>query len=285
MSKFSTLVLSASLVSSALQAETVLLSGSGTITAGLGNFQRSELPIGSPISFRVTYDDQATAAVSQDILGISFTNFNQNINLNISISAGPLTWTGLVTSAPDNAPLTFTTLTSAIPTGAEVISLRLDSEENGTFSSFPFRLSGEPSVIELTLSGQDNSFLGTGISVADIDLSNLETLAGTISSTDANTLDFEIDLTSVNLLFERDEMLPFPAIIPQISVAGDSVSLTWQSDALLDYVVESTDDLSSATWTTLETIQGTGTNLTHSLVDTNSRSFFRVITQTRPPNP
>ncbi len=282
MSKLQSLVLSTLITSSPLLAETVLITGSGTITSSNGVFQDNQIPIDNPISFRITYDDQATAGFSAAPLGIQITNYSQNINLNVSITSGPLTWTGSVDSAPITAPFTVASATSTTVPSNEVLSIRLGSDELATFPTFPFRSTGDPATLTLSLSGPAPSFLGSGISVDAVDLALVTTITGSIATSTGNDLQFQITPSSANILFEADENSALAAVVPFIETTSDLASLTWESDASVDYLIESTTDLSVSTWTPVLTVQGTGSSLSRSFPLSEERNFFRIVTQARP---
>ena len=277
MSKFQALAFFG-LLSLSARAETVLWKATGTITEGTGVFFRNDLPPDAPLTIRVTYDDQA---IPQNRVNLVFPgrfedDYRTGIDLRVIVTAGSYLWEGFVNSAAATGPTTFHTFTYSYPS-AEAIKLTIDSSDGGTFPSFPFRLGDGFASLKFDLGGSDNTFLDSGIAPLAINLSALSTGTGIISTGVGNDLDFSIDPTSVEILFEADEVIPPTAPIVSASHTSESISLTWQSDFRYRYRVETTDDLSSQAWTEIETRNGTDTIITRDYERADFPNYFRIV--------
>jgi len=265
-------------LSLAAPGEIVVWKASGSLDEGNGVLLREDLPAGTPLTIRVTYDD---AAIPQNRVNLPFPgrfedDFRTNIKLGIILTVGNFEWQGFVESASPDAPTTFHTFTFKYP-GAEVIDLTIDTSDNGTFPKFPFRIAEEPARFELSLRGTNNTFLGSGISPSGIELSALSTANGLISNGDGNELSFTLEPSSFEIFLEKDEVLPPVAPMVSSSVSEDSISLSWLSDIRFRYRIEGTSDLSAAQWTELETRNGTSTPITRSYPFANTFRFYRVV--------
>ena len=275
MSKLQTLVSFLLFPLSAL-AETVLWKATGTLTDGTGVFFRDDLPPDAPVSLRITYRDDAILDPVAVTFGRNDSDYFQDIHLEIEIEIGDYTWKGLVETADKGFPYTFfPKLNDPSPT-PEDLEMRLDSEDQANFSSFPFRLGDSSASIFLDFLGTNSSFLGSGISPNAIDTALLSTATGTISTGVGNDLTFSIDPSSLEILFESDEPVAPIAPVVSASVTSDTVTLSWQSDFRFRYRVESTSDLSSETWDEIEIRNGTDLVITRDYVRAEHPNYFRV---------
>ncbi len=268
-------------LTSAAQAETVLWKATGALTTGTGVFQRQDLSPSDSVTLRITYDDDAIPDVPTPLLGRTDSDYREAINLKIEITIGSYLWEGTVSSAKKGFPYTFfTRVKDPFPT-AESFDIQITSDDQGSFSSFPFRLGDSLASFFLDFNGANSSLLDSGISVGDIHPEHLSSATGKISTGVGNELSFTIDPASLEILFEKDETVAPIVVIPSISVTNNSVSLTWQSDFRFRYLIEATDDLSSETWNPIETRFGTDTMLTREYVRADHPNYFRISTLQR----
>ena len=283
MSKLQTLVFLV-ILTSPLHAETVLWKATGSLTSGTGVFLRNDLSSDDPVTIRMTYDDGATQDITTNTFGRVDSDYWENIDLQITISTGTYTWEGTVGTADMDSPYTFfTQVKDPFPT-AESLQAKLSTTDQGEFSSFPFRLAESTSSFFLDFRGTNSSLLGSGIRADDIHPEHLATAIGKISTGVGNDLSFSIEPSSLEILFEKDDVILPPAPEPSIAATSGSATLTWQSDFRFRYRVESTANLSAVSWTILETRNGTGTDISRTYPATNSPLFYRVVSFPRPGN-
>ena len=237
-----------------LSAESVLWTANGTLGSGSGVLSRTDLPPGSPLELRLTYNDQAIPQFRSGFIDQSIIDYRTEIELRIVITSGIYTWEGFVDSAEFTGPTTF--LTTVSPPSErpflDRLEVNLDSTDNGTFPSFPFRLGNSDAAFQLDLLGQSQSFLGSGISPNDYDLTQIATFTGAIVTGAGNTLPFTIDPSSMVVIFEADEVIAPIAPILTLTTTADSATLSWLSDFRFRYQIESTTDLSSNSWASVE---------------------------------
>lgn len=272
-----------SLLTTALQADTVLWKADGTLSSGTGVFLRNDLSPDDPVTIRMTYDDGATQDITTNTFGRIDSDYWQNIDLKITISTGDYTWEGTVETANMGIPYTFfTRVKDPFPT-PESLEVKLSSVDQGEFSSFPFRLADSTSSFFLDLRGANSSLLDSGIRTDDIHPEHLTSATGKISTGVGNDLSFSINPDSLEVINESEEIIPPVEPKPSIAVTPENVSLTWPSDFRYLYRVESTTDLSSDLWTSLETRNGTGATISRSYPLSDSTLYYRVVAIERPP--
>lgn len=274
MSKFQAL---AFLISASLaQGETVLWTATGALTGTTGVFLRDDLPSDTPVTIRITYDDQAIPQNRSSFpsLGASENDYRTNLNLSIVITAGSYQWEGFVGSGSTSTPTTFNVRTSNF--SAETIEINIDSDDSGEFTQFPFRLAESDASIELDLRGANSNFLGFGISPSAIDPTILQTASLQISTGIGNALNASLDPSSFTILFESEEPVEPITPIPSIIINSENLSLFWHSDIRFRYQVEATSDLAATDWTVLETRDGTDTPITRTYPLSNGFQFYRV---------
>ena len=279
MPKFLALILS---LTTAAQAEIVLWTTTGALTSGTGVFERADLPPGDPVTIRVTYDDQATQQIRGEALGQIQSDYRTDINLRITITSGENTWEGFVESGDSTGPTTFFTVIAPFQT-SERADFTIDSIDNGSFPSFPFRLGQSAASIFLDFNGANNAFLGSGISATDIHPEELSSATGTISNGVGNRLSFTIDPTSLEVILEADEIVPPIAPVLSLATTPTTALLSWQSDFRFRYQVESTADLSAPVWDIVETRFGTDAIITRIYPRPSRTLFYRVVALERPP--
>jgi hypothetical protein len=182
-----------------------------------------------------------------------------------------------VNSAESDTPRTFVTRASSFQ-GTERVEMLISSEDNGTFFNFPLRTSARNTLIDLNFTSITNSFLTSGISAASIQPSEITHALGIIQtgSTD-HQLTFSITPSTIEVLNEADESARPTA--PKISseINGDSISLSWLSDRRFRYRIEGTSKLSADQWVTVETRNGTSTQIFRSYPLANHFQFYRVV--------
>lgn len=282
MSKFLALILC---LASGVKAETVLWKANGSLTTGTGLFQRQDLSPDDPVVIRMTYRDDAIQEVTS---GLSFggridSDYWQNIDLKITISVGSYTWEGAVVTANRGSPFTFFTRDKVETATPESVEVKISTTDQGSFSSFPFRLGQSSASFFLNFLGANSALLGSGISADQIHPEHLSTANGRISTGLGNDLSFTIDPTSLEVLFEADEVTPPIAPPASIFTTSETVILSWQSDSRFRYRVESTPDLFSDLWTEIETRFGTDTTITRTYPRPSSTLFYRIISLERTP--
>ena len=281
MSKFLPLITALFLTATA-QSEVVLWKATGALTTGTGVFQRQDLSPDDPVTLRITYDDQATQQVLATVFGRVESAYRTEVSLKVIITAGTYTWEGFVDSATTTDPTTFHTFTFSYAS-PEKVKFTVSSTDNATFPTFPYRLAESTSSIFLDFQGTNNTFLDSGISELDIHSEALSSATGKISTGVGNDLSFTIDPASLEVLKEANEVVPPSAPEPSIEAASDSISLSWQSDFRFRYRVESTNDLSAATWDAVETRNGTDAVITRSYPVADPSLFYRIVALERPP--
>ncbi|MEN8785885.1 MAG: hypothetical protein ABF379_16110 [Akkermansiaceae bacterium] len=262
----------------AVQAETVLWKATGTVDRLSGSFDGQDLSVGDPLEFRMTHSDDVEPDPVTGVFGRVESDFQENINLNITITSGSRTWQGGVTSAITGSPRTFfTKITNPFPT-AEFVEITATTLDQATFSSFPFRQGDDAAEISLSFLGANNEFLQGGISVLGFSISNLASATGTLSTGTSNELDFTLDTDSLEILFEDDEIITLPQFTVTAEINPESIALTWPTDLRFRYRVEGTSNLAAEEWAELEIRNGTSTLITRSYPLANTFRFYRVIT-------
>lgn len=260
-----------------LEAETVLWKANGAITSATGTFQDAAIESGTKVEIRITYNDQSTPNIFTNILGRIETEYLTEVELTFEIKVGTRIWTALVNSAESDTPRTFVTRASSFQ-GTERVEMLISSEDNGTFFNFPLRTSARNTLIDLNFTSITNSFLTSGISAASIQPSEITHALGIIQtgSTD-HQLTFSITPSTIEVLNEADESVRPTA--PKISseINGDSISLSWLSDRRFRYRIEGTSNLSADQWVTVETRNGTSTQIFRSYPLANHFQFYRVV--------
>ena len=260
-----------------LEAETVLWKASGAITSATGTFQDAAIESGTKVEIRITYNDQSTPDIFTNILGRIETEYLTEVGLTFEIKVGTRIWKALVNSAESDTPRTFVTRASSFP-GTERVEMLISSEDNGTFFNFPLRTSERNTLIDLNFTSITNSFLTSGISAASIQPSEITHALGIIQtgSTD-HQLTFSITPSTIEVLNEADGSVRPTA--PKISseINGDSISLSWLSDRRFRYRIEGTSNLSADQWVTVETRNGTSTQIFRSYPLANHFQFYRVV--------
>ncbi|MDA7509312.1 hypothetical protein N9022_01110 [bacterium] len=260
-----------------LEAETVLWKANGAITSATGTFQDAAIESGTEVEIRITYNDQSTPDIFTNIVGRIETEYLTEIELTFEIKVGTRIWTALVNSAESDTPRTFVTRASSFP-GTERVEMLISSEDNGTFFNFPLRTSERNTLIDLNFTSITNSFLTSGISAASIQPSEITHALGIIQtgSTD-HQLTFSITPSTIEVLNEADGSVRPTA--PKISseINGDSISLSWLSDRRFRYRIEGTSNLSADQWVTVETRNGTSTQIFRSYPLANHFQFYRVV--------
>ncbi|MDB4774644.1 glycerate kinase, partial [Akkermansiaceae bacterium] len=205
------------------------------------------------------------------------TEYLTEVELTFEIKVGTRIWTALVNSAESDTPRTFVTRASSFQ-GTERVEMLISSEDNGTFFNFPLRTSARNTLIDLNFTSITNSFLTSGISAASIQPSEITHALGIIQtgSTD-HQLTFSITPSTIEVLNEADESVRPTA--PKISseINGDSISLSWLSDRRFRYRIEGTSNLSADQWVTVETRNGTSTQIFRSYPLANHFQFYRVV--------
>lgn len=261
--------------------ETVLWTGTGNVGTVTGSLNESGIVTGDPVSFRMTYNDQAipeiTRAVNFGSALVADSYFPNDLDLRVTITIGSLIWEATVEGDNGMTPYTlFVTEASLLP--PERVTATLGSSDETNFVSFPFQASGGPSEIRLEFTSASDQFISSGISSLALNPLAITSASGRIlTGSPANQLSFTIDPSSVEIIDEEDVVIAPEA--PLVSIATDEteVTLSWFGDIRFRYRVEFSEDLSNDSWTTVETRNGTQTNISRSYPLSAGAGFYRIV--------
>lgn len=267
-----------SLLVTSLQAEIVLWKASGSITSASETFNDESLPIGSPVSIRMTYNDQSEEVILKSVLGDVESDFRTGIDLTLTIKIGNRTWEGKTVSGISALPHTFFTKVRSFTSTPESVTATVDTRDNGSFSSFPLGAPDSPHTIELNFLGP-KTFLGVGIESLEIDPSVITNATGLLKS-GSSQLQFDIEPASVQVLDLARE--PVPPVI-NVSTPGNLFRINWRSSPFFTYRIERSLTLHSDSWSTVETINGTGAAFTRQYPRGESPEFYRIATDAKAP--
>jgi len=261
-----------------LQAEMVLWRASGTIAATSGSFADESLPVGEPVSIRMTYDDRAEEVILKNILGDVESDYRTAIDLTLTIEIGTRIWKGRTFSGSSALPHTFFTKVRSFSPTPESVTATVDRRDNGIFTSFPLSSVGEALSCEVSFLGP-KTFLGVGIESLEVDPSVITTANGSLKS-GASELQFDITPSSVEVLDLAQEPVS-PTL--NFSTLGNNFLINWRSSPFFTYRIERTLTLKEGDWTALETINGTGAAFTRQYPRGDSPEFYRIVTETKSP--
>lgn len=273
--------------------EIVLWTASGTVDSATGNFDVPSLSADTPVSIRMTYDDRAIPDKPfNNFLGRVSTDYRTDIDLTIRVTIGEFQWEGNVTTGISGTanslnifPPPYTLVTDVKSSSStESFTALLHSGDGATFSKFPFQIDEDLLRMNLDFKGP-NTFLDGGIEVFDINHEFINTASGFIRMDDTvneteSLLNYTINPDSVSVINLKDE--PFSPEI-EFSTPGDDVVLNWRSDPRFSYRIEHTTNPEDAEWTNLESIDGTGAEISRTYSRTETTGFYRIITSTKSP--
>ncbi|MEJ6644160.1 MAG: hypothetical protein QNL33_12990 [Akkermansiaceae bacterium] len=267
--------------------EPVLWTATGSVTSTAGSFVDPSVPAGTPVTFRMTYNDRAIEDLPfTNSLGRVESDFRNDIDLSITLKIGELTWDGHVLTGLAGSPYTLVARLKSYP-APESFEPAIRGDDAGTFESFPSLVEGQAPVLALNFSGP-NTFLGAGIESLEIAPSVITSATGFLQSYQVpvagetppnNKLQFTLDPASVAVIDLADE--PFsPALT--VSTPGSDFEVRWRSDPRFLYRLEKKTALAGNDWSFVEEISGTGAFVSRRLPRESTTTYYRVVTGSKP---
>ena len=262
-----------------LCAETVTWKVSGTVNSASGGFSTSGISAGQDVEVEFSYDSEAGYHVTATNVFAEDRDYFDEINLNVSVKINGQTWSGTLGSGINNSlPRTFFTTDAAGVPITEKVYCTLEEEDGASMTSFPQSLGGGKDKIHNLFNGvsQDPEFVNGGIGVNQINASKAGSATGVIHTVDTSGVEqnifYTLDVSTLTIMGEQP-----PPATPEVSISltGDLVTLTWQSEVDVIYCVDASETLMN--FAPVEFVSGDGTVLSVTVAKTYEKEFFRVV--------
>ena len=272
------------LMTSALHATTVVWTTTGTVTSVTGNYQAS-VPVDTPVSVEMRYDDQAGRDVPRDLSGLGIPikdlDFRDAINLSITVTIDGQIWKGEVTTGNSGSPYTLFLRLNGTEGGAESLTATNQESDGATFISFPGEIAAENNIIQLVFDSTDNTFLTDEITASSFKPEVITSSSGFLESGATNKISFSIDPLTVTI--ENASLIP-PTPVLVLDQTGDNLDISWQSVFDVDYQLQSSLTMEEGSWNNTGSKRfGNGGTLTQNVaIIPGFNLYYRVVATAAP---